>query len=123
MDIYLHLAELFFSVGTSLQIYVARVEFFQGGLRRVRGTTLPIEVISTDSVKEVLSKSAHKHKLIDKALSGEDFKLLYSDFMPVLNIPRTSDLFTIESYKEFLGKRYQQILIFIVSEDDMTAVS
>ena len=43
--------------------------------------------------------------------------------MPVLYIPGTSELFTISFYKEFLGKPYQLILMFIVPEDDTTAIS
>jgi hypothetical protein len=49
------------------------------------------------------------------------YKLLYPDGQEVQNIPGTDISFTLQKYKDFLGKAFQKIVLYICEADDCVA--
>ena len=71
---------------------------------------------------ELLPLAVEKHSACNWHLPKHvAYKLLYPDGQVVRHIPGTSDLFTLEKYKNFLGKAYSKVLLFICEEDDYSA--
>lgn len=105
-----------------LQISVARLELSYGSLKRIRGSTALVDVLSDDSCNDVLQKAIEKHRLSDVNMPTAEYALLYQDYSRVRKVPGTDKPFTVGDYKAFAGKPYQQLLLYIVTEEDMQEV-
>lgn len=79
-----------------------------------------------------LPKSASKliqHTAIDKHMAHnsylpctEEWQLVYPDFQKVDNIPGTNDFFTVEKYKERIGKSYARVNLFLCRTEDLQGI-
>jgi len=86
-------------------------------LRRVRGSTITVTVNTDDDATAVQTKSVHKLLLDDSRAPSPPYVLLYPDGQLVDTIPGSDVPFTIGCYKEFKGKSYQQITLFLCPEE------
>jgi len=43
---------------------------------------------------------------------------LYPDCQPVVHIPGTTEVFSLSAYKQFVGKAYQKITLYICTDED-----
>ena len=102
------------------QINIGIVEF-DGRLKVKRGSLLPIEVNKTASDIRVKRLSIEKQLAFNRQLrEGDDgdWQLLYPDFDVVYYIPGTKVPFTVEKYKESLGRPYNRVNLYICKTED-----
>ncbi|XP_030592032.1 G2/M phase-specific E3 ubiquitin-protein ligase-like isoform X2 [Archocentrus centrarchus] len=83
------------------------------GMRPIRGKTLPLDVEPSWSSEKLLGAAIKKLKDME---AGE-YILLYPDGSQVKNIPGTDTPFTIQLYKEAVGKSYQRITLFVCTTE------
>ncbi|KAI4814403.1 hypothetical protein KUCAC02_003599 [Chaenocephalus aceratus] len=57
-------------------------------------------------------------KTFDRNLHGGPYVLLYPDGTKITNIPGTEVPFTLNKYKEVVGKAYQRITLYICTAED-----
>lgn len=89
-----------------------------GGLRPQRGRTLPISVDLKSSAKQILAVAEKKMKDFNKDLLEGPYVLLYPDGTEVVTIPGTQRPFSLDEYKEEIGKPYARINLFIFLKED-----
>lgn len=81
---------------------------------------MPVTVPKTASSVVLRRKALDKHKAHNaKLTTSQEWKLVYPDFKEVNNIPGTNDFFTVEKYKESLGKTYSRINLFLCRIEDL----
>ncbi|XP_053284289.1 G2/M phase-specific E3 ubiquitin-protein ligase-like [Pleuronectes platessa] len=90
------------------------------GLKPVRGKTLPVNVEPQWTVEQLLAVATKKLKDFNKDMDDGEYVLLYPDGSQVKNIPGTDTAFTIEKYKEAIGKAYQRITLYICTLEVMS---
>lgn len=88
------------------------------GIRPLRGKSLPVDVHSHWSTEQILSASVKKHKDFNQDMADGPYVLLYPDAREVSTIPGTNTPFTIQKYKDAIGKAYQRITLYICNHDD-----
>ncbi|XP_062618273.1 uncharacterized protein LOC134279872 [Saccostrea cucullata] len=84
-----------------------------GTLKYQRGTLLPIEVFPSNTEMEVLKVATDKHHKNNKMLPTEEYILLYKDGSRACSIPGATNVFTVRGYKDFLGKPFQNMQLYI----------
>jgi hypothetical protein len=85
-------------------------------LRIKRGSLLPLDVKKSDPSFTVKSLGVDKQLAHNKHLRDcGDFEcvLLYPDFDLVNTIPGTSQPFTVEGYKEAIGRPYNRVNLYL----------
>lgn len=87
-------------------------------LKIKRGSLLPIEVKKADShviVKKagIDKQLAHNKQLRDDENENSEWILLYPDLDMVLHLPGTKESFTVEKYKDALGRPYSRVNLYI----------
>ena len=83
-------------------------------LHIIRGSRLPIKIPKNAGSQEILEKSIEKHSNHDQFFCGvEDWSLLYPDQKKVEYIPGTNIPFTLQQYKEDLGKPFSKIDLYL----------
>ena len=83
-------------------------------LHIIRGSRLPIKIPKNAGSQEILKKSIEKHSNHDQFFCGvEDWSLLYPDQKKVEYIPGTNVPFTLQQYKEGLGKPFSKIDLYL----------
>ena len=90
-------------------------------LRIKRGSHLPLDVKKSDTSFTVKSKGMEKQLAHNKNLRDcGDFEcvLLYPDFDLVQTIPGTSQPFTVEKYKEAIGRPYNRVNLYLCKLSD-----
>ncbi|XP_030578489.1 uncharacterized protein LOC115775120 isoform X2 [Archocentrus centrarchus] len=83
------------------------------GMRPIRGKTLPLDVEPSWSSEKLLGAAIKKLKDFNQDMEAGEYILLYPDGSQVKNIPGTDTPFTIQLYKEAVGKSYQRITLFV----------
>lgn len=81
----------------------------------------PISVRKTATDITVKRLALEKHFAHNKALQIEnntEWLLLYPDFDVVLYLPGTQEQFTVEKYKESLGRNYNRLNLYLCRKDD-----
>ncbi|KAI9518131.1 hypothetical protein NQZ68_039954 [Dissostichus eleginoides] len=74
---------------------------------------------SGESDADELQRAAEqKMKNFDRNLHGGPYVLLYPDGTKIANIPGTEVPFTLNEYKEAVGKAYQRITLYICTAED-----
>lgn len=92
---------------------------YNGDLKQKRGSTLPIEVKSNITDITLKRVALEKHLAFNILLPKDhEYLILYPDFQQVKYIPGTTQPFTLQRYKEYLGKPYQRITLFLCDEED-----
>lgn len=81
---------------------------------------MPVTVPKTTSSVILWRKALEKHVAHNAKLpASQEWKLVYPDVKEVKNIPGTSDSFTVDKYKECLGKPYSRINLFLCRTEDL----
>ena len=86
-----------------------------------KGSLLPLDVKKSDSSFAVKNLGMDKQLAHNKQLRDcGDFEcvLLYPDLDLVNNIPGTSDPFTVEGYREAIGRPYNRVNLYLCKLDD-----
>ena len=95
-------------------IQIGLIRLKDGELKVIRGSTLPLKVTETIGASELLQKGSEKMVKFNKDLaSGGGFTLLYPDRTEVKNLPGSTEAFTLNRYREELGKPYARITLYI----------
>ena len=90
-----------------------------GGLRVKRGNSaiLPLSVAANISYDDLLTKAAEKHHRFNKdVIKNEENKfycLLYADKTKAESLPGSDEPFTLQRYKEEIGKPYSKIVLYL----------
>lgn len=91
-----------------------------GRLIRVRGndSIMVVSVRSSATADELLDAAITKHRSCNWHFPDATYKLLYPDGLPVGCLPGSQTVqFTVESYKNFIGKQYRELCVYLCSED------
>ncbi|KAL3977584.1 serine/threonine-protein phosphatase 2A regulatory subunit B' [Sarotherodon galilaeus] len=88
------------------------------GMRPIRGKSLPLNVDPSWSSEKLLGAAIKKLKDFNQDMKDVEYILLYPDGSQIKNIPGTDTPFTIELYKEAVGKSYQRITLFVCTLED-----
>ncbi len=94
-----------------------------GALRRIRGSTVSVTVNTDDNADAVLAKSVEKMLIEDSRVPSPPYVLLYPDGQLIDKLPGSEITFTVQGYKEFKGKSYQQLLLFVCQEEQFIELS
>nr|XP_033934651.1 uncharacterized protein LOC117442795 [Pseudochaenichthys georgianus] len=89
-----------------------------GVLKTVRGTVLPLLIRPESDADELQRAAEQKMKTFDRNVHGGPYVLLYPDGTKITNIPGTEVPFTLNKYKEVVGKAYQRITLYICTAED-----
>ncbi|XP_029978180.1 uncharacterized protein LOC115410603 isoform X3 [Sphaeramia orbicularis] len=89
-----------------------------GELKPVRGMVLPLAVHPRVGAEELCKAAELKMRDFDKNLQGGPYFLLYPDGTKIVNLPGTDRPFTLQAYKDALGKAYQRITVYICTAED-----
>lgn len=81
-----------------------------------KGRTLPLTVDSDIDANALLSQAVTKHSKHFKTFNCDmKYHLLYPDNTIVRYLRSSQDMFTLEKYKEELGKPYSKIYLHLCS--------
>ena len=80
-----------------------------------RDSLLPIDVKKCDSHVVVKTAGVEKQLAHNKQLRDEssEWVLLYPDMELVLYLPGTTETFSVEKYKESLGRPYSRVNLYV----------
>lgn len=84
-----------------------------GVLEPLRGKSILVDVQPQWSSEQLLAAAVKKHKAFNHAMEDCAHVLLYPDAEEVKNIPGTGTPFTLQKYKDAVGKPYQRIKVYI----------
>ncbi|XP_033944731.2 uncharacterized protein [Pseudochaenichthys georgianus] len=101
-----------------VKISVGLMRLKDGVLKTVRGTVLPLLIRPESDADELQRAAEQKMKTFDRNLHGGPYVLLYPDGTKITNIPGTEVPFTLNKYKEVVGKAYQRITLYICTAED-----
>ncbi|KAK1887932.1 G2/M phase-specific E3 ubiquitin-protein ligase [Dissostichus eleginoides] len=101
-----------------VKISVGLMGLKDGVLKTVRGTVLPLLMRPESDADELQRAAEQKMKTFDRNLHGGPYVLLYPDGTKITNIPGTEVPFTLNEYKESVGKAYQRITLYICTAED-----
>ena len=104
-----------------VQFQVGQMKYFKGKLQKVRGSPIMLSVHPDITASDILEQAVDKHRACDCTLPRSVYKLLYPDGQPVEFVPGTVDSFTLLKYKNFIGKAYQKLVLYICTEEDYLA--
>lgn len=85
-----------------------------GVFKPVRGKSLPLKVKKHASAQTVLDEALKKRSSYDRTFRNDKtYKLCFPDGSEVTTLPGSKEAFTLEKYKEDLGKTYARINLFL----------
>ena len=90
-------------------------------LKPLRGSALPLIVPPGSDLKELQKAAEQKMKDFNKNLPCGPYILLYPDCSEVKNVPGTETPFSLQRYKEAVGKAYQRITLYLCTVKDFDA--
>lgn len=98
----------------SVFINIGLMEYEAGEPKRVYGKSFPVKVLKDMTYDEVREKALAKWEDYDSKFSRErGYVLVYPDSRIAYTIPGSSEEFTVQKYKEGLGKPYSRITMFL----------
>ena len=98
----------------SVFINIGLMEYEAGEPKRVYGKSFPVKVLKGMNYDEVREKSISKWEDYDSKFSRErGYVLVYPDSRIAHTIPGASEEFTVQKYKEGLGKPYSRITLYL----------
>ena len=85
-------------------------------LKPIRGKTLPVRTVLTIHKVALLEKSIDKHAAHDRSFAPyQGYTLTYQDGTEIFTIPgKPNESFTLEKYKNEVGKPYNHITLYLV---------
>ena len=98
-----------------VKIQIGILHVVDGVLRKAKGRTLPVATNAAVNASEILQIAIDKHaKHFQQFNTACKYVLLYPDHTIVNTLPGSlSQRFTLESYKEDLGKTYAKIYLWL----------
>lgn len=97
-------------------------------LKIKRASLLPISVRKAATDVTVKRLAVEKHMAHNKSLRAEsaelntEWILLYPDFDAVLYIPGTKECFSVEKYRESIGKPYNRVNLYLCRKTDYEGI-
>ena len=92
----------------------------KGILKLIRGKFLPLKVSKSASAETVREEALKKRAAYDRSFrSDQTYKLCYPDGSEVVNLPGSDEPFTLEKYKDDLGKAYSRITLLLCPLQEM----
>ena len=90
-----------------------------GKLSIKRGATLPLSVLPDIDSQQLLTKAVEKHARFNNNLinSATIYHLLYPGCKQVLNLPGSSEPFSLKKYKQELDKPYSRMTFYLCSSE------
>lgn len=103
-----------------IQMRIGLLQLRKGKLTKVRGPTgsVVVHLQCTATAAEVLAAAVEKLYYCNSDLEVTTYKLLYPDGKLVTFIPGGSLEFTVQRYKEFMGKQYRELMLYLCTEED-----
>lgn len=101
---------------SEVTIHIGLIRLKEEELKVIRGSTLPLKVLPSIGAEELLRKGADKIVRFNSDLSlygATSFALLYPDRTEVKCLPGGTEPFTLQRYKEELGKSYNRITLYL----------
>ena len=101
---------------SEVTIHIGLIRLKEEELKVIRGSTLPLKVLPSIGAEELLRKGADKILRFNSDLSlygATSFALLYPDRTEVKCLPGGTEPFTLQRYKEELGKSYNRITLYL----------
>ena len=90
-----------------------------GVFKPVRGKSLPLKVKKHVSAETILDEALKKRSSYDRTFRNDKtYKLCFPDGSEVTTLPGIKEPFTLEKYKEDLGKTYARITLFLCPLED-----
>ena len=89
-------------------------------LKPARGKSLPLDVKPNCSSEQLLQATVKKLNDFNQDMEDGPYVLLYPDATETKNIPGMTIPFTIQQYKEAVGKPYQRITPYICTLEDFS---
>lgn len=103
---------------------IGLMEYALSELKPCRGASLPLKVPDNASYDDLLSAALKKREAFDRRFRAErGYVIAYPDTSIARKIPGTEDEFVLKNYKEWLGKPYSRITLYLspvtsTSEDE-----
>jgi len=92
----------------------------KGILKLIRGKSLPLKVSKSASAETIREEALKKRAAYDRSFrSDQTYKLCYPDGSEVVNLPGSDEPFTLEKYKEDLGKAFSRITLLLCPLQEM----
>lgn len=89
-----------------------------GIFKPCRGKSLPLKVTKAVSGNDILEEALKKRAAYDRSFRNDlTYKLYYPDGSEVVFLPGSQEPFTLEKYKDDLGKTYNRINLYLRTED------
>lgn len=104
-----------------VKIYVSCLNNVKGLLKQVTGSRTPVEVSETadySDTKFVAFEKLHRYVPELAEFNLEEIDLVYKSGNIAFYIPGTQIPFTLKSYKEDLGCKYSQILLYLKPKEE-----
>ena len=108
-----------------VKIQVGIKEFHETdhALKILKGRSLPVSVKPNSNAKQLLEEATDKHAKHYRSFNQYDhYVLLYPDNTIIDKIPGSLEDFTLERYKEELGKPYSKISLYICRKECLEKV-
>ncbi|XP_062334463.1 uncharacterized protein LOC134034116 [Osmerus eperlanus] len=105
----------------TVKIYVGVMKIIGDSLKPVRGKSLPVDIQPQWSSDQLLAAAVKKQKDFNQDMEGAHV-LLYPDAQEIRNIPGTDTPFTVQKYKEAIGKAYQRITMYICTVENFANI-
>ena len=106
-----------------IQIGIKEFHESDGTLKILKGRSLPVSVKANTNAKQLLEEATDKHAKHFRSFNQYDhYVLLYPDNTIIDKLPGTLEDFTLERYKEELGKPYSKILLYICQKQCLEKV-
>lgn len=105
---------------SEVKINIGLQKFRDDDLKFVRGSTLPLKVNPTIGADELRKKGAEKIIKFNNDLTGGPFgfTLLYPDRTEVKTLPGSKEPFTLQRYREEIGKAYGRLTFYVCKTDE-----
>ena len=95
-------------------INVALMEYEDDVLKAVRGSSLPLKVQVSANYNDVFDAAMKKRKAFDRTFNAErGYVLAYQDAKIARQIPGSDQDFVLKSYKEWLGRPYSRLTLYL----------
>lgn len=101
-----------------IQIGIKEFHETDGALKILKGRSLPVSIKPNANAKQLLEEAVNKHAKHFRSFNQYDrYVLLYPDNTIIDKLPGALEDFTLERYKEELGKPYSKISLFICRKE------
>jgi len=101
-------------VSCEATINIALMEYEGDVLKPVRGSSLPLKVEVSSNYNDVKDAAIRKRKAFDRTFDAErGYVLAYQDARIARQIPVSDQDFVLKSYKEWLGRSYSRLTLYL----------